>query len=84
VYPKIRSFCQHYGAVILPTKPQMARHKGKIERGVGYVQGNALKGRTFTSLADQNEYLLERKTRIADTRIHGTTRKQVQATGLSS
>jgi transposase len=78
VHPKIQSFCQHYGTVILPTKPRMPRHKGKIERGVGYVQDNALKGRTFGSLTEQNEYLWDWEKRIADTRIHGTTRQQVQ------
>jgi len=77
VHPKIQSFCQHYGTVILPTKPRMPRHKGKIERGIGYVQSNALKGRTFRSLAEQNKHLWDWERRIADTRIHGTTRKQV-------
>ena len=77
LHPKIQSFCQHYGTVILPTKPRTPRHKGKIERGVGYVQSNALKGRTFSSLAEENQYLLDWEKRIADTRIHGTTRKQV-------
>ena len=55
--PKLLSFCQHYGTVILPTKPYTPRHKGKIERGIGYVKGNALKGRTFTSLEAQNGHL---------------------------
>jgi len=77
VHPIIQSFCAHYGTVILPTKPYTPRHKGKIERGVGYVKGNALKGRKFTSLADQNRHLLDWETNVADTRIHGTTRKQV-------
>jgi hypothetical protein len=63
--------------VILPTKPYTPRHKGKIERGIGYVKGNALKGRTFSSLQEQNQHLLNWETRIADTRIHGTTRHQV-------
>jgi transposase len=31
--PKIQSFCEHDGTVILPTKPYTPRHKGKIERG---------------------------------------------------
>src|SRR5208283_3753373 len=52
---------------ILPTKPYTPRHKGKIERGIGYVKGNALKGRTFTSLADQNRYLQVWETSVADT-----------------
>lgn len=75
--PKIQAFCQHYGTVILPTKPYMPRHKGKVEKGVDYVQDNALKGKTFAILEDQNRYLLAWETQVADTRIHGTTRKQV-------
>jgi len=75
--PKLRSFCEHYGTVLLPTKPRTPRHKGKVERGVDYVQENALKGRTFSSLPEQNDHLLHWESTIADTRIHGTTRKQV-------
>ena len=77
VHPKIQSFCQHYGTVILPTKPRMPRHKGKVERGIDYVQDNALKGHVFDSLAEENQHLRDWEQRIADTRIHGTTRKQV-------
>ena len=75
--PKLRSFCEHYRTVLLPTKPRTPRHKGKVERGVGYVQENALKGRTFSSLREQNDHLLHWETTVADTRIHGTTRRQV-------
>lgn len=75
--PKLRSFCEHYGTVLLPTKPRTPRHKGKVERGVDYVQENALKGRSFKTLHEQNEYLLHWERTVADTRIHGTTRKQV-------
>lgn len=77
VNPKLQSFCQHYGTVLLPTKPRMPRHKGKVERGVSYVQDNALKGRSFASLEEQNQFLLHWETTVADTRIHGTTRQQV-------
>jgi len=75
--PKLRSFAEHYGTVILPTKSYTPRHKGKIESGVNYVQSNALKGKKFSSLAEQNDYLLSWEQNVADTRIHGTTRKQV-------
>lgn len=74
---KVAEFCQHYGTVILPTRPAMPHHKGKIESGVKYAQNNALKGRTFGSLAGQNQFLLEWESGVADTRIHGTTRQQV-------
>jgi len=75
--PKIQTFCEHYGTVVLPTKPYTPRHKGKIERGVEYAQDNALAGRTFPSLAEQNHYLQEWEKSVADTRIHGTTHQQV-------
>lgn len=74
--PKILAFCEHYGTVVLPTKVRTPRHKGKVERSVAYAQNNALKGRTFDSLAAQNRHLLAWETNTADTRIHGTTRKQ--------
>ena len=64
---------------MLRTKPRTLRHKGKVERGVDSVQENALKGRTFPSLNAQNQYLQEWESRTADTRIHGTTKKQVLA-----
>jgi hypothetical protein len=62
---------------MLPTRPRMPRHKGKVERGVGYAQSNGAKGRTFTSLAGENAFLWEWEATVADTRIHGTTRQQV-------
>ena len=79
INPKFADFCRHYGTVALPTKPRTPRHKGKTERGVAYVQDNALKGRTFKSLAEQNAYLESWEDRIADRRIHGTTKRQVLA-----
>jgi transposase len=75
--PKIVDFCKHYGCAFIPTRPRTPRHKGKVERGVDYVQENALRGREFDSLAKQNEHLAHWERTVADTRIHGTTRKQV-------
>jgi len=75
--PKIEAFATHYGTVVMPTKPYTPRHKGKVEAGVDYVQENALKGRTFASIAEQNTYLWHWEATVADTRIHGTTRRQV-------
>lgn len=75
--PKVEEFCRHYGTVILPCKPAMPRHKGKIEAGVKYAQNNALAGRSFESLAAQNLFLSHWECTVADTRIHGTTRQQV-------
>jgi transposase len=75
--PKVVEFCRHYGTVILPTRPRHPEHKGKVERGVGYVKSNALKGRVFNSLAEENAYLRRWEEHVADQRIHGTTRQHV-------
>jgi len=77
LHPKLRSFAAHYGIAVVPTRPRMPRHKGKIESGIGYVKGNALLGRVFNSLEEENRHLLAWETTVADVRIHGTTRKQV-------
>jgi len=78
IHPKLQSFGQHYGTVFLPTKPYTPEHKGKVEAGVKYVKNNGLKGREFVSLEAQNEHLRVWEERIADTRLHGTTKQQVR------
>jgi len=77
IVPKMAAFCRHYGTVVLPTRPRHPEHKGKVERGVGYVKGNGLKGRVFNSLAEENAYLRWWEKHVADERIHGTTRRHV-------
>ncbi|MBU0639003.1 MAG: IS21 family transposase [Planctomycetes bacterium] len=64
--PKIQAFCQHYGTTLLPMRPRMPRHRGKCEAGVKFVQNNGLKAR----------HLAYWEATVADTRIHGTTRRQ--------
>lgn len=77
--PKLVEFCKHYGCAFLPTRVRTPRHKGKVERGVDYVQENALRGHEFETLAAQNEHLACWERTVADTRIHGTTCKQVRS-----
>lgn len=76
--PRLRSFCGHYGMVLLPTKPYTPRHKGKVERGIAYVKA-AVKGRALHTLADLNAWLIEWELTRADRRVHGTTKEQVLA-----
>lgn len=78
IHPKLQSFAQHYGTVFLPTKPYTPEHKGKVEAGVKYVKNNGLKGHEFASLEAENQHLLEWEDRVADTRLHGTTKRQVR------
>jgi hypothetical protein len=76
--PKVVSFARHYGVAILPTRPRSPREKGKIESGIKYVKNNAVKGRIFRTLEDLNRFLLHWERSVADTRIHGTTKRQVR------
>jgi transposase len=77
--PKLADFCRHYGMHVVPCRPWTPQHKGKVERGVGYVRNNALKGRRFKTLAEENLHLQHWESGVADKRIHGTTCKQVSA-----
>ncbi len=77
--PKLQAFCRHYGTVLLPCRPRTPEHKGKTERGLGYLKGNGLRGRCFSSLCAHNEFLRQWEKTTADLRIHGTTRQQVAA-----
>lgn len=79
INPKLAEFCRHYGVSVLPCRPATPQHKGKVERGVAYVRANALKGRRFASLEAENAHLAQWESQVADTRIHGTTCKQVAA-----
>jgi len=71
------AFSKHWNFTALPTRPRNPKENGKQERSGGYVKSNALKGRRFNSLAEQNEHLKKWNRTIARLRIHGTTRKQV-------
>lgn len=77
IHPKLQSFAAHYHTVFLPTRPYTPEHKGKVESGVKYLKNNALKARVFDSLEQQNAFLEDWERHVADTRIHGTTKRQV-------
>jgi hypothetical protein len=79
INPKLDDFCRHYRIHVMPCRPAKPQHKGKVERGVAYLRTNALKGRRFKSLAEENLFLACWESQVADKRIHGTTRKQVAA-----
>ncbi len=51
--------------------------KGKVERGVGYVKNSDIQGREFDSVAARNEFQKNWEATVADTRIHGKTKRHV-------
>ncbi len=77
--PLYRDMLAHYGAVGMPCRVQHPDRKGKVEAGVGHAQKTPLKGLRFESLEQAQAYLDRWETHWADTRIHGTTKRQVAA-----
>ena len=77
--PLYRDMLAHYGAVAMPCRVRDPDRKGKVESGVGHVQRTPLKGLRFESLDEAQTYLDQWEERWADTRIHGTTKRQVSA-----
>ena len=69
-------FAHHWGFTPRACRPYRAQTKGKVERPVRYVRGNFVYGRTFLHDADldhQRHHWLER---VANVRVHATTRQR--------
>jgi transposase len=77
--PLFRDVLAHYGVVAMPCRIKDPDRKGKVEAGVGHAQKTPLKGLRFESLEEAQAYLDRWEERWADTRIHGTTKRQVAA-----
>jgi transposase len=77
--PLYRDVLAHYGAVALACRVGDPDRKGKVESGVGHTKKTPLKGMRFESLEEAQTYLDRWEDRWADTRIHGTTKRQVAA-----
>ncbi len=77
--PLYRDVLAYYGVVALPCRVGDPDRKGKVEAGIGHTQKTPLKGLRFETLAAAQAYLDRWEDRWADTRIHGTTKRQVAA-----
>ena len=77
--PLFRDVLAHYGVVALPCRVNDPDRKGKVESGVGHTKKTPLKGKRFESLEEGQAYLDQWEANWADTRIHGTTKRQVAA-----
>jgi len=77
--PLYRDMLAHYGAIAIPCRVADPDRKGKVESGVGHAKKTPLKGQRFESLEAAQSYLDHWEQKWADTRIHGTTKRQVAA-----
>jgi transposase len=75
--PLYRDVLKHYDVVALPCRVRDPDRKGKVEAGVAHAQKTPLKGQRFESLEAAQAHLDRWEERWADTRIHGTTKRQV-------
>ena len=75
--PLYRDVLAHYGVVALPCRVRDPDRKGKVEAGVAHAQKTPLKGLRFETLDQAQAHLDRWEERWADTRIHGTTKRQV-------
>jgi transposase len=77
--PLYADLLSHYGATAMPCRVADPDRKGKVERSVAHAKQTPLKGQRFESLEEAQAYLDRWEEHWADTRIHGTTKRQVAA-----
>ena len=75
--PLYRDVLAHYGAIAMPCRVRDPDRKGKVESAVGHAQ-QKIKGLRFESVDAAQAYVDHWEERWADTRIHGTTKRQVR------
>jgi hypothetical protein len=74
--PEFLRFAVHWGFRIRACRPYRARTKGKVERPVGYVRRSLVYGREFLDDADLNAQAADWLKRVANVRVHGTTKER--------
>ena len=74
--PRFLAFATHYGFRPVACRPRRPQTKGKVERPFQYVESSLLGGREFRSLEHLNEVTAWWLENVADTRMHGQTRRR--------
>jgi transposase len=69
----------HYGVIADPARIRDPNRKGTVENAIQHTQDTALRGRRFETLEQQNEFLMHWEEKWAALRIHGSTKRQVEA-----
>jgi len=69
----------HYGSVPRACQPYRAKTKGKVERPFRYIRQDFFLARTFRNIDDLNSQFEAWRTEVANSRVHATTRRVVDA-----
>jgi transposase len=75
--PLYAAMLKEYDVVATPARVLDSNRKGTVENAVKYTQNTALKGRKFSTIEEQNEWLAHWEERWASPRIHGRAKRQV-------
>jgi transposase len=74
--PEFLRFAAHWGFRIRACRPYRAKTKGKVERPVRYLRQSLIYGREFLDQADLNAQAARWLERVANVRVHATTKEQ--------
>ena len=77
--PIYSAMLAHYAVVADPARVADPNRKGCVENAIQHTQSTARAGRRFETLEAQNEFLRHWEETWASKRIHGSTRRQVEA-----
>ncbi len=69
----------HYTVIADPARVRDPNRKGTVENAIQHTQGTALKAKRFESIDEQNQFLMQWEEKWAAQRIHGRTKRQVEA-----
>lgn len=75
--PALVDLARHYGFHPKACKPYRAKTKGKVERPFRYIREDFFLARSFRNLDDLNEQLRDWLDKVANPRLHATTRRVV-------
>jgi len=74
-HPRYLDFARFFGVELRACNVRAAHEKGRVERAVGYVKQNFLRGYTPTSLAEANLAARRWLDEVAHVRVHAETKK---------
>jgi transposase len=73
---EFQRFAQHWAFTPRACRPYRAQTKGKIERPIRYMRSSFFYGRDFISDADLNHQGFQWLDRVANVRVHATTKER--------
>jgi transposase len=78
-HPTFLAFARHYGFEPAVGRPGHKERRGKVERPFHYLEEDFLRARTFASWEDLRAQGRQWLDTVANVRVHGTTRRRVDA-----